>query len=476
MKKLAFKIFVFSLITLLFFKLSEKHFIKENRFNYANHKFNTLSKTLEFDLLFFGSSKSYCAFNPSIFNYNLNINSFNLAGQDQTLDVTGFVIDEALKKNKPKLIIVDVSESLFFIKEEDSNSVKRKAFQLPIYDNFGLSFSKIIHINSMYKGEQAFYALSPTIRNHSKWIDALDHNYKKHFLEGKNNIFLSNNGYIGALKSISENDLEAVRELDRINDTLSNLKTSRVSQKEILILKQIKSIADKHKVEVLFVSTPQIEDYKTNFPFYVDLENVFESLDANYLNLYKEFENILTSKDFKDIVHLNYDGGFKISTVLAEYIKDNYNKAIENSSLSDYLKNNITYNLLTDLKHLNKITNSPFQFNDEINCNEIGYFEEAENRFVFILKLENNFFENNQLDNYRGYIRYYNGEINNENKNVNGFPLKVIDINKDKFIFARVLIDASDISKFDVFFLDKKSKKPSKTLTIKDLKLIKYAD
>ena len=476
MKKLIIKSILLSLITLLFIKLSEKYFITENRFNYANYKFNNLNKVLKFDLLFFGSSKSYCAYNPTIFKNNLDVNTFNLAGQDQTLDVTSFVIDEALKKSKPKLIIVDVTESMFFIREEDSNYVKRKAFQFPIYDNYGLSVNKIKHIKNMYKGEQAFYAVSPLIRNHRNWMDVFNYNYKKSFLEDKNNIFLSNNGFLGTLQYLNKSDLKIAKDLDHASYKLIKTNNPRVGPKEIETLKNIKNLADNHDVEILFISTPSIKEYYTNLSFYEELEQVFNELDANYLNLYRELDTILTPKDFKDIVHLNYNGGYKISQYLSEYLKQNYDLTSDKPNPNASLINNVTYHLLTNLKHTNKIIDSSFQFNNKIKLNEFGYFEEDDNRFVFLMKLENNLFKENELDKYIGYIRHYKGEITEDNKNVNGFPLKVIDINKDKFIFARVLIDTSVISKFDVFFLEKKTKKASKFFTIKDLKIKKNAD
>ncbi|WP_033959539.1 hypothetical protein [Psychroserpens jangbogonensis] len=476
MKKLIIKSILLSLVTLLFIKLGEKYFIKENRFNYANYKFNELNKVLEFDLIFFGSSKSYCAYNPAIFQNNLNVNTFNLAGQDQTLDVTSFVIEEALKKSKPKLIIVDVAESMFFIKESDSIFTNRKSLQFPTYDNYGLSFNKITHLKSIYKGERFFYATSPIIRNHGKWMDVFNCNYKKSYLEDKNNIFLSNNGYIGTLQYLSNSDLKEAEDLDQATNKLLKTENPKVGEKEIEILKNIKNIADKHDVDILFISTPTIRDYNTNLSFYEDLEQVFQDINTNYLNLYKEFDNILEPKDFKDIVHLNYTGGSKTSQHLAEYLKSNYDLTSTMASSNSSLNNNITYHLLSNLEHVNKIIDSSFEFNKEIKLNELGYFEEGDNRFVFLMKLEGNLFKENELDKYTGFVRYYKGEITEDNKNVNGFPLKVIDINKDKFIFARVLIDTSVISKFDVFFLDKETKKASKFLTIKDLKFIKNAN
>jgi hypothetical protein len=90
---------------------------------------------------------------------------------------------------------------------------------------------------------------------------------------------------------------------------------------------------------------------------------------------------------------------------------------------------------------------------------------------VFIFKFKDDIKES-QLQEFIGLIRYYNGDINEENKHVSSFPLKTIVIDNDIYTFARIDIKSTNISKLDIFFMKKGTSKASKFYTIKELKLI----
>lgn len=184
----------------------------------------------------------------------------------------------------------------------------------------------------------------------------------------------------------------------------------------------------------------------------------------------KYFSDInLTSDNFKDTQHMNYSGGFKTSQYLSNYILDNY-KFVKQAKINS-LDNNVTYHLLNHLEQTEKILTAPFQFNDNITVDEIGYFEESKNRYVFILKFKGKTTKH-QLQNFRGYVRYYNGDIKEENKQVISFPLKTLVVDNDIYTFARIDIKNTNISKLDFFFMEKGASKASKFYTIKELKLL----
>lgn len=475
MLKFTIKIVLFGLLTLISFQLVEKYFIKENRYNYTYHRFNRLSNDLEFDLLFFGSSKSYCGYNPTIFKHNLNLNSYNLAGQGQVLEVTRLVIEEALKKTKPKLIVVDVAYSMVAFNEKDSLSDKRKSYQLSVLDNYILSINKSKYIFDIYDEDKSFYALSPLIRNHDKWLDTYEKNFKKPYLLGKNNLFLSNNGYIGTLQYLGPEGKEVSKKMNLGYEALSNQNNIQVSKKEIDIIKDIKKIGDKFNVDILFVSTPSIKDYVNKLSYYQNLEKVFKDFDLKYLNLYKYFDEIgiKAEFDFKEIQHLNYNGGFKTSQFLSKYISENYD-FIKNTSIRNDLDKNITYHLLTNLAYTNKLIDEPFEFDSLISADDIGYFYEDNGSCVFILKLKKNINLKLIENKYNFYVRYFNGEVKESNKKVKAYPFETIKVNGDKFIFARLQINNKKMSKMDMFFL--KKEKPSKTRNVLSLKNITLND
>jgi len=60
------------------------------------------------DLLFIGSSHSYCTFNTHLFDHYLECNSLNLGTDSQSLSITYSAILEILKKQNPKVIVIEI--------------------------------------------------------------------------------------------------------------------------------------------------------------------------------------------------------------------------------------------------------------------------------------------------------------------------------------------------------------------------------
>lgn len=469
MRKLIIKIIALCFLIVLILIKTENFFIKEDRFNFTKYQFYKVADTTTFDAVFFGSSKSYCSYNPTIFKHNSSISAYNLAGQGQVLEFTGFVIGEALKKSKPKLLVVDVSYGMIAFDTNDSIAEKAKSYQLKIFDNFGLSFNKLKYSYSIYKKDNALYSISPLIRNHDKWMDVNKGYYKRDYLEDKNNLFLFNNGYIGTMHNMKEGGLKIAKKMQLGYETLAKQQELLITDRELEIIKEIRNKAKSNDTEILFVTAPSIEGYVNHLSFYDKLEEEMKSLGINYLNLNKHFNDIgLTELDFKDTKHMNYIGGYKTSKFLSKHIAKQY--SFNSKTKVNTLDNNVTFHLLTHLKYTNKLLNLQFQFNDAIKINEIGYFNEFENRYSFIFKLGKQL-DIKQVQKFRGYIRYYNGDIINENKKVNSFPLALLEIDDDIYIFARLKIEDINISKLDIFFMDTTTSKASKFLTIKELKL-----
>ena len=105
MKKF-FKSIIFLIILVLSFQYyEEKIFKKFDAFvDYAYYKIPKNS----IDLLFIGSSHSYCTFNSRLFDHYLKCNSLNLGTNSQTFPATYSAILEVLKKQTPKVIVIEV--------------------------------------------------------------------------------------------------------------------------------------------------------------------------------------------------------------------------------------------------------------------------------------------------------------------------------------------------------------------------------
>ena len=83
----------------------------ENLINTYNEKrwreFYSLEKN-SLDMVFLGSSHSYCTFDPDIFDKEFNISSYQMGMPLQHIDSTYFTLLEVLNYQKPKVCVMEV--------------------------------------------------------------------------------------------------------------------------------------------------------------------------------------------------------------------------------------------------------------------------------------------------------------------------------------------------------------------------------
>ena len=238
MIKLLIKTILFSILVILCIRFTKRYFIKADRFNNSKFQYEQVLDTTNIDLIFYGSSKSYCSYNPTIFKSKLGVNSYNLGGQGQVLEITDFVITETALKTKPKLVVVDLSYKMITFDQNDSLAQRSKSYQLKIFDNFKLSLNKLNIIDAVYNMDQLTSIATPLVRNHESWNQVFKLNYKKEFLEERNNLFLYNNGYIGTLQSMNDSGKKFAKDMDLGYDTLKKKSNLKVSKSEFDVIKK----------------------------------------------------------------------------------------------------------------------------------------------------------------------------------------------------------------------------------------------
>ena len=81
---------------------------------YYCEKENTL------DFIFVGNSVTYSAINPAILWEEYGITSYNFAVSEQNIPISYYYIEEALKKQQPKAIVLNVTSGANHIELRDS--------------------------------------------------------------------------------------------------------------------------------------------------------------------------------------------------------------------------------------------------------------------------------------------------------------------------------------------------------------------
>ena len=116
------------------------------------------------DMVFLGSSHSYCTFDPEIFDKNLNINSFQMGMPLQHPDSTYYTLKEVLNYQKPKVVVMEIYWDLLqndfelnqvktLFQVLNNNTLKKEY----IKEDFPLS-EKIKYNTNIFKYQEDYFA------------------------------------------------------------------------------------------------------------------------------------------------------------------------------------------------------------------------------------------------------------------------------------------------------------------------------
>jgi hypothetical protein len=299
------KVFLFIVILGLIATYLEKLLILKGDYskritNYYEQKNNTL------DIVNIGTSHIQNTINPAILWNEYGITSYDLSGPTQPIWISYYYMVEALKTQKPKLIIIDTYGIIYA--NETNNEIKEGNIRNNI-DNMNFSMNKFRAIEDSIESEDRPSYMVNLMKYHTRWKEIKEHDFS---LKIGRNVF---KGYlIGfTIKENTRRDVSNIIEMTAVNN------------KNEEYLHKLINLAKEKNIELLFVSAPypitENEQKIANSVY-----NILEEENISYIDynlLYDEL-NLDFGKDFRDISHLNSYGAIKVTNHLGNYIKENY--------------------------------------------------------------------------------------------------------------------------------------------------------
>lgn len=262
------------------------------------------------DVLVLGSSHAYQGINTAVLWREYGMAAYDLCGAAQPLWNTYYYLEEALKTQTPKAIILDV----YTIHYTDDYSETSFA----IKNTYGLkrSDTKKAALQASFDEEEygrQFYF--PILQYHSRYSD-LDKTDFYPYLANRN-LYKNHKGFYCYFKTtpIEDPQLENVAYLNK------------PTNKNDEYYRKILNLAKENNIPVLVTALPFSADAYHQAYFnsakLIAAEYGFEFY--NFFSDYKEESGIDWSEDFADSQHLNYKGNTKITRFFGEILKERYN-------------------------------------------------------------------------------------------------------------------------------------------------------
>lgn len=260
------------------------------------------------DVVFAGPSTTFSGIDPSVLWKEQGISSYVRANASQTMWISYYMIEDAIKCHKPELVCLDVT----FIKYDDDfveEPSTRKAL-----DGMRLSRSKIECAKaSMGKEEKLADYIYPLFRFHSRWQELTTDD----IIYAWYNKPVTVNGYI------ADHDTDPA---DGDELIYSRGESDPIGQRTMDYLDRIIRLCRENDVQIMLFKTPAFSDNWSH-----DLDRQIDEKAGQYGLKYINFDELNDnigldySTDTPDKgAHLNYKGAAKFSEYLGRYIRQNY--------------------------------------------------------------------------------------------------------------------------------------------------------
>lgn len=265
------------------------------------------------DVLVLGSSHGYSSVQPNVLWHEQGITSFSLCSHGQSVASSYYILQEALKYQKPKVVLFE-SYYIFLDKKFTSEARLRQAF-----DGIHLDKIKFDMIEDFLSGDGnavdikdklSYYI--PFIKYHSRWQSLKNHDFnKKYYLKG----------VVQKYKTVPIQD-------PGVPDTMGD-----IPQVSLTYFEKIRELCEKENIPLVVFAAPygipEGENQGEGSRNRMSLNNTFEVYLAErgipFLYYQKMPEaGIDFATDFRNTTHMNSFGAAKISGNLGEYLMENY--------------------------------------------------------------------------------------------------------------------------------------------------------
>ncbi len=311
----------------------------ENLINTYNEKrwneFYSLEKN-SLDMVFLGSSHSYCTFDPEIFDKDLKISSYQMGMPLQHPDSTYFTLLEVLNYQKPKVAVVEVYWDML----DDEFELKQAGMLFQVLKNEDLEKQyindvfplgeKIKYNADIFKYQQDYFAFkNKELKDDLKEkFGVLDKVSAKQ--QGKEEY--RSKGYTYCNYNMLPDEFDKTNQFKNFD---GKNWTFEKSQKKYL--EKIIETCKTNDIKLIFVTAPVANvsnEYMKNYHIVNSTisdfakENEIPYLDYNLIN---KDEKLLNNGNFRDDAHLNHSGVEIVDKHFLDYLKDNgYSRVLKN--------------------------------------------------------------------------------------------------------------------------------------------------
>lgn len=311
-KKFLFKCLIIICIILTFITVTKPYFV--NPGNTQKLYQGLYNEDSSYDVLLMGSSHMNGMIDPNVLYNKYGISSFNYATGGQPVNVTYYLLKEALKIRTPKIVVLDLYYFGLTDKYGDEGYIRY------VLDNLKFSTNKIEAITNCIPKNQILEYIFPYIKYHGRWSTLTESDFDIH---------------IKFDPSITGYDAGDNHYGEAIVEYQHGIETGELPEESEKYLNKFIELSKEEGFQLVFTNAPY--DYASNNTdsWYTDDSVLYNTISKiadennlpfiNYSN-----QEIMAQIDFdfpndmNNSGHTNIYGAEKISTHIADFLHENY--------------------------------------------------------------------------------------------------------------------------------------------------------
>lgn len=288
------------------------------------------------EVILFGSSRMWRGVDTMEMYDAYGIGAYNLGCNWQHINTTNLFVHDALKSQKPKLVVIDTTNAHLPLMDVNMDGEIYYTEEIP----WSITKYKTVRQYFGRNLERYFSYFVPLCAFHENWQNVNSSNF------AKENIRVD---FLTDMEDVDVHEFEHTMGFGRTDEavsvTLGDYQTFEQLKFEKYatdVLDDIVNTCHAAGVEVIFVTLPfdgsadnSLESTSEN---YIDAIKQY-SLEhkCSYINIYEHIDEIGINPDtdFGDPSHLNTNGAIKVADYIGQYINDNYEltdyRTIENN-------------------------------------------------------------------------------------------------------------------------------------------------
>lgn len=302
-----------------------------------NRYINSLKKisNKEYDILLFGNSYVFTAYDPLIIKEKLNLNALHLNVGAQRLEASLIIANEVIKNRNVKYILFDVSGTT--LRKPKVDDTEAWQYQTKGLQEIPISLEKIINLSKFYPDNtQTEYYMTSISKKLGRLLRLND---RKHFSKKsvQNNsetlektVYFSTNGFIANRQKHIEKEkflksFYVKPNLNGFNDLDSRWDTSLCSLMDDFLQK-----TSSRGINVVLINSLKL--YATNYESEVinEFTEKYSTVKFLDLNMNKDLY-ALDERAFYNNTHLNYRGSIQVTERLTDSIAKWFDVEKENT-------------------------------------------------------------------------------------------------------------------------------------------------